>query len=124
MSTRHSITQDIILHETVMKRKVVLDQLAQGLECLGVLQLIRLFPEVFEPMFVARHDLDCESVLGVITTKPREELSDKEKTAWEHLQQFIKECSCEGMCVRVKQEHKEPGKTWTLGNTYVLQNKT
>ena len=61
---KDSIAQDILLNEALIKPKPLLDQLAEGLECLGILQLIRAFPVTLGPLFMAQQPL-----LAVVTKK-------------------------------------------------------
>ena len=65
MTTRHSVVQDIILHEVIAKRQKMLDQLAEGLNGLGLLSLIRAFPEVFLPLFVSTGDISSADVIEI-----------------------------------------------------------
>lgn len=48
-----AITESIILYEALHKRKVFLDAFGEGMEVLGVLSLIQLFPEMMKPAFTA-----------------------------------------------------------------------
>lgn len=42
--TKDDLAQDFILHDSLLRGKSALDQVAQGLEDAGVLSLVRLFP--------------------------------------------------------------------------------
>ncbi len=94
MTTRHQIMQDIILHEVVLKRKPLLDQLLDGLSTLDLLPLIRAFPKCFETMFIAA-DISHKDVMGIL--ERLEEAGTAENDfAWDWLVRILQECSIKG----------------------------
>ena len=101
MTTPHSVVQDIILHEVIAKRQKMLDQLAEGLNGLTLLSLIRAFPEVFLPLFVSTGDIFSADVIEITTTKDHR--TPSEEATWNILIRFIYDCSNKG--------------TYTLSNT-------
>ena len=55
-----------MLNEALIKPKPLLDQLAEGLECLGILQLIRAFPVTLGLMFMAQQPLSAAVVKNLL----------------------------------------------------------
>ena len=47
-----AIAQDLLLHDAITKRAAGLMQLSSGLSILGVLDKMKMFPELFEKYFV------------------------------------------------------------------------
>ena len=56
----------MIVYEVLVKRKVSLDQLIEGLQILDVLNVIRLNPESMKPYFVPSQALTAESILNKV----------------------------------------------------------
>ncbi len=69
MSNRHSIVQDVLVHEVVLKGRMLLDQFSEGLKSLSVLRLLRGFPDVFQPLFVPQ-ELTAQSVVEILKRVP------------------------------------------------------
>ena len=92
MHTRHAVIQDIILHEVITKRQKLLDQIAEGLNSLGLLTLIQAFPAVFESMFVYIRDIRVDDVKAILEEPV--DMTPDELTAWT---KFLDDCSQEGM---------------------------
>jgi len=91
---KDSIAQDILLNEALIKPKPLLDQLAEGLECLGILQLIRAFPVTLGPLFMAQQPLSG-GVVKKLLVKPGG-MTGQEEEVWECLEMFLQECDEEG----------------------------
>ena len=53
MSDKLTLTSTLLDYHCMVKVKAQMDQFAEGLEELGVLMLIRRYPEVSKPLFVA-----------------------------------------------------------------------
>lgn len=51
------LVKSVALHSTVLKRKAELDQFMDGLEEAGVLPSIKLYPNLFESLFVKPNTL-------------------------------------------------------------------
>ncbi len=45
-------TQSLMTHEILLKRKVALDQLGEGLDALGFREVVQAFSAEFQPFFV------------------------------------------------------------------------
>ena len=52
MSDEVQLMRTLMLYYTVLRSRSVLDQLAEGLSVLGVLQAIKQYPKMMEPLFV------------------------------------------------------------------------
>ena len=50
VSNKIAIIQDFMQHDAILKQKGVLHQLSSGLSILGLLDVIKCFPVVFEPL--------------------------------------------------------------------------
>ena len=53
VNNKQSLIKTMMLHATVLRNKGVIDQLKNGLSCLGVLDAIVKYPHLLEPYFVA-----------------------------------------------------------------------
>ena len=81
-NTREMVLQSIILYEILLKRKLIIDQLAEGLESLGFRDLMVAFPDAFEPLFVAAvsgNSVTADQILEMIT--PPNSCSEDEHTS-------------------------------------------
>lgn len=68
------MVQYILCHFLINKRKVLLDQLREGLKALGVLDEITKHPEILEPLFVAKEgSLNPTSVKSMLSFPPNTE---------------------------------------------------
>ena len=72
-------------------RSLIMDQLMGGLEQSQVAAAIRLFPSVFECLFVCDDNFDSESLTAIL--RPRQPMSDEERAVYDMLLQFINECT-------------------------------
>ncbi len=52
MSDRVQLMRTLMLHYTVLRLRSVLDQLAEGLSTLGVLEAMSSYPKLMEPLFI------------------------------------------------------------------------
>ena len=94
MSTRHSVVQDITLHEVIIKRKPLLDHFTEGLNCLGLGKLIESFPLLFEPLFVSSGPVTAAQVIDIIDVPDK--MDEEEEVAFQMLHTVLEECSEEG----------------------------
>ena len=46
------LMRTIMLHYALLRSKSAIDQLAEGLSALGIIEAMKLHPELFEPLFV------------------------------------------------------------------------
>ena len=58
------IRQDLIIHNVIDRRKIALDQLANGLEILGFRDEIKQHIDHFEELFVVKEKLTATTVLN------------------------------------------------------------
>lgn len=96
LSTKDSIAQDILLNEALIKPKPLLDQIAEGLKCLGVLKLVRAFPVAFGSVFMTQGQLTAQ-VVKKLLVKPT--LIEQQEQVWQCLENFLDVCSEEGTCI-------------------------
>ena len=52
MSDKVQLMRTLMLYYTVLRSRSVLDQLAEGLSVLGVLDAVRCYPKLMEPLFI------------------------------------------------------------------------
>ena len=57
---------NIILQNVILKRKVLLDQFASGLEILGFRDAVQSHSELFHELFVKSKSVNPEQVLGIL----------------------------------------------------------
>ena len=86
VGTKASVAQSILLYEGI---KPLLDQLANGLQCCGVLKMMRNFPDLFIPFFVHTGDISCNDVCEAIC-------SESTNVVVEHLFTSIREMDKDG----------------------------
>ena len=60
MSTKQTVAQDIMTYEALYRIKPLLDDFAKGLENCSVLKCVRVFPELFLPLFVYTGNLSAD----------------------------------------------------------------
>ena len=77
-----------MIHNVLVKRKAVLDQLWKGLSILGLLDKIEKYPELFQENFVHQGDVTPEGVIGCLRFAETEENS--ERRVYQMLLNFIK----------------------------------
>jgi len=53
INNKQRLIKALLLHATILRSKAVIDQLINGLSCLGVLDAILMYPHQFENYFVA-----------------------------------------------------------------------
>ena len=86
-----------MLNEALIKPKPLLDQLAEGLECLGILQLIHAFPVTMGPMFMAQQPLSAVVVKNLLV-KPSG-MTEQQEEVWQCLEDFLQDCNEEGTSI-------------------------
>ena len=99
-SNKDALLQDFILHDTLLRNKSALEQFAAGLQSVGILRLIRLFPQKFEDIFTHKGDAEvsASSVIDIFgfSECPNEESYAPVKRVMEMLNKFIMESSPDG----------------------------
>jgi len=73
----------------------MLDQLCDGLRCLGVLKAMRCFPHLILPLFVFTGSVSTEEVLEAVYVK--DNISEEEGQVIKHLHHYLGEASVEGI---------------------------
>ena len=82
------VIQSLIVHDTIGKPKILLDQLREGLQTLGFGSRLRLYPELFKELFVAgEKELQGSYVREILVFPP--EMSDDERNIMDHMSEFI-----------------------------------
>ena len=83
-----------MLHTTLSKRKVILDQLRKGLECLNVLSEMAERPVLFESLFICScDDVSPSKVMRCLNFSEEHALNSSKN----YLQQFIEESTQKGI---------------------------
>ena len=65
----HAICDDLLYYNILQKRKVIFDELSDGLEVFHLWAAMNAFPTLFEPLFVASATVTPEDVLQIINFK-------------------------------------------------------
>ena len=89
--------QNILLHEVIVRRKKMLDQLVEGLEEANFMKLLRLFPERMKSLLVPckENELNPAKLLKLIEPYSEFGSEEEEKTfAW--LTEYVKNLGKEG----------------------------
>ena len=89
------VIQTLIVHDAIGKRKIVLDQLREGLQTLGFGDRLRVLPDLFKELFVAGEEITADKVKECLTFPT--ELSDEESTIKVCLEEYIMKASCESL---------------------------
>ena len=103
MSNKEVILEEILSFEGIARITKMLDQLGDGLKTLGVLRMMKLFPNQFVHLFT-HTSVTVEDVLSSLKVPPNLESGDLVTIS--HLKRFIIESSEEGkttllVCVKV-----------------------
>lgn len=92
-----SICEAIYTYDVIQKRKPYLDQIMEGLQDFQLSDLLKMFPSVFEPVFVNNGKCDPFDVVNILDYKPSTELSREEARVLDYLKRFLTtECSKKG----------------------------
>jgi len=62
MSTKDVVAQNIFAHDALYRRSILLDQFSHGLKEVGLLQLLKAFPNKMSKLFIYSGDLSPEDV--------------------------------------------------------------
>ena len=87
--------QTLIVHDAIGKRKIVLDQLREGLQTLGFGDRLSVLPDLFKELFVAGVEITADKVKECLTFPA--ELSDEESTIKVCLEEHIMKATCESL---------------------------
>ncbi len=95
VATKHSIAQEFLVHEALLRRQPSIDQLCTGLQSLGLLDVMKRLPTSFEPLFVYHEGgLTAEKLVRYLRFPC--ELSEEEKATSEMVKRFLSEATEEG----------------------------
>ena len=84
-------------HCSAHKRKPFLDSFSDGLQVLGVKDMICHFPEVFKPAFVFSGGVTPLDMLKILHPRPREnEINESTKRVWKYVTTFIEAADSDG----------------------------
>ena len=89
LSTKSTVAQNVFTHEALYRLSPLLDQMAEGLKKNGLLRAIRIFPNLYAPLFIYTGCLSSEEVQAALYVDDDYEM-DKETMA--HLRHYIQEC--------------------------------
>ena len=83
--------QTLMVHFILQKRKEPLDQFCKGLKTLGILNLVRSYPEQMKRYFVMQEEpLNSEVIIGLLTlSDPTEPLDEQSSRVHGYLLQGI-----------------------------------
>ena len=87
------VLQSLMLHDVLVKRKSILDQLRKGLSTLGVLAEIEYNPSLFEEFFVHQGGLSNDFVLNCLHFQDSCKQNVIEDRVYQMLQTFVKNLS-------------------------------
>jgi len=85
------VIQNLIIHDAIGKRKIVLDQLREGLQTLGFLGRMSVLPDVFKSLFVSGNNIQPDTVIDIFTFPNG--MSNEESTIAGYLQSYIRSSS-------------------------------
>lgn len=95
-----AIVECIVLHETLHKRRGFLDEIASGLEVMGVKTLMSHFPNIIKPAFVFEGEVKANDVERMLRPNPAVNEMDRHQfCVWEFLLAFIAEAEQSGKFV-------------------------
>ena len=79
------VSQNLIVHDILGKRKISYDQIRKGLKNLGVLDQLEKNPDLFSELFLTKEKLTSEEVMKVM--KYDNSVSEKNKDFLNHFLQ-------------------------------------
>ena len=65
LAVKSAIIQTLLIHNALHKRKAFLDSFYEGLDCYGLLPPMKMFPQLFEQLFVSRN-IYSEVIINII----------------------------------------------------------
>ena len=83
------IIQLLIIHDVIGRRKIVLDQIGEGLNTLGFTNKMKEHPEKFQPLFVLSSESEVKASTVVDILLFPEVMSVEESEVANNLQQFL-----------------------------------
>ena len=90
MTNKSAIMECMLLHNALNKLRVHLDAFVDGLEVMGVKELISLFPNVMKPFFVHEGATRTNDVVKMLRPHPpMVQMNPSELHVWQYLLPFI-----------------------------------
>ena len=109
MSNKSSVVQEIMCFELIGRVAVLMDQFCAGLKNLGVLPLIRAFPDLFGPVLVYTACICPEDVVASVYTDG--EITPSDAIVMTHLRNWLNGASEESkMLASIEQTNGQAGK--------------
>jgi len=97
VGNKKAISECIILHDALYKRKIYLDAFANGLEVLGMQSMICHFPDQFRTAFVHDNSLTADAIIAKLKPMPNiTRMSIDANRIWCYLLSFLRQASKEG----------------------------
>ena len=96
METKDVIWQEIMLFDAITSISKLLDQLSSGLRSLGVLCVMRAFPDLFIHLFTYTANVTSIEVLDTLYVNKDIELLPSDNMIMSHLRKFIEISSEQG----------------------------
>ena len=97
MSNKDVIGQEVLLFDAIASIAKLLDQLSDGLRSLGVLRIMRVFPDLFLHLFTYTACVTSSDVKeAVYIDEEKTDVQPGVTVVMSHLYRFIKDVSEEG----------------------------
>ncbi len=92
LNNRAIIVQSLMTHEILLKRKVALDQLGEGLDALGFREVVQAFPAEFRPFFVfnGQKSAPMVEVLHDLLRSPQGSNTPSERATMSYLREYVR----------------------------------
>lgn len=94
-NNRSALSQDLMLHDTISRKAGVFLQLSSGLSTNGVLDMLKLFPDLFTKYFIHEEVVTAEMLLSNIEL-PTNPTGPEEERTFEMFKKYIGSCSSKG----------------------------
>ena len=97
MTNKDMIGQEVLVFDAIASVAKLLDQLCDGLRSLGVLRVMRAFPELFLHLFTYTACVTSSEVLeSVYLDEEKTDVEPCDTVVMSHLNRFISEATEEG----------------------------
>ena len=97
LSSKDAIAQNIMAHDALYKRVVLLDQFKEGLRRIGIFQLIATCPNEMSGLFINEGTLTSAEVCGALYLEDDEVIDPDNEIVFQLLQRYIDTLTEEGM---------------------------
>ena len=99
MATKDAIAQNIMAHDAIYKRAILLDQFKEGLRKVGIFQLIAMFPEEMSGLFIYHGVLTSEDVCNALYVEDEDDLDQENELVFNFLLRYVNTLSEEGIII-------------------------